>query len=115
MPFLFRGLKTSDAYYPNWADLRERTLLAWMVLLAFCGPAFFVPWVLLRSVMEPRPAYWCSGAIAVVLVAWARVHQTRWPCPRCGRAFYATWYMYNPFINGCLHCGLPEYAPHGDF
>ena len=34
----------------------------------------------------------------------------RFPCPRCGKAFFAKWWYQNTFARRCVHCGLPKYV-----
>jgi hypothetical protein len=31
-------------------------------------------------------------------------------CPRCKKFFFFTWFLSNPFVSRCLHCGLPKWA-----
>jgi hypothetical protein len=34
----------------------------------------------------------------------------RFPCPRCGKWFFAKWWYHNNFARKCVHCGLPKWA-----
>jgi hypothetical protein len=34
----------------------------------------------------------------------------RFPCPRCGKCFFAKWWYRKGFARRCAHCGLPKYA-----
>jgi predicted RNA-binding Zn-ribbon protein involved in translation (DUF1610 family) len=34
----------------------------------------------------------------------------RFPCPRCGKWFFAKWWYRNSFARRCVHCGLPKWA-----
>ena len=52
----------------------------------------------------------------VVAIAWmvffviAGNLALRFPCPRCGKWFFAKWWCHNNFARRCVHCGLPKYA-----
>jgi len=34
----------------------------------------------------------------------------RFPCPRCGKWFFAKWWYHNSWARRCVHCGLPKWA-----
>jgi len=115
MSFTFRHLKPDDSYFPNWQDMRHRTRLAWLAFAAW------LPLTLLLSLLCNTTLRWhgfpwvaLPGALLIIV---ARLYQTAWPCPRCGKPFYfyAGLWLYWPFANSCLHCGLPEYASDGWF
>jgi hypothetical protein len=44
-----------------------------------------------------------ASVVAGVRAAW-------FPCPRCGKPFFASWWYRNPFARKCVHCGLPKWA-----
>jgi hypothetical protein len=113
MSFLFQFLKPGDPYYPNWVDMRRRALIAWLTFAAW-APATALLALLLGAALRLRGALlWAAVPTTLVFIA-ARVYATSWPCPRCGRPFYRSWWVYWPFANNCLPCGLPEYASSGE-
>lgn len=99
----------SESYAPHWIDLRRRTRTVWLVLFAW-GPLTVLFWVGLQWLGASEPALWLATLPTTLAVAITRVHQVRWPCPRCGRPFYRASWLYWPFADKCLHCGLPEHA-----
>jgi len=115
MSFTFRFLKPSDPYFPNWVDMRRRTVLAWVGFAAF-GPLSLLLdfFCFLAFRLEGLPWVALPG---VLLFFGLAIYQGLWPCPRCGNPFYSSGGMllYWPFANNCLHCKLPEYAPNGDY
>jgi ketosteroid isomerase-like protein len=44
---------------------------------------------------------------AFVVTGW---RAALFPCPRCHKWFFATWWYRNPFARKCVHCGLPKWA-----
>lgn len=67
----------------------------------------------------PGRALWGAAALAwcaATLRWWRRYHAAlRAPCPRCGRAFFASWerVLWSiPILHGsCAHCDLALGAP----
>jgi len=118
MPFLFRGLKTGDAYYPHWVEMRRWKRSVWLIIvlaIALWLPSTVVVWAVLKAVFGSGVPFWWVGLAGFILYLWKCYQIGSWPCPRCGKAFHRTWWMSNFFAESCVHCGLPEYAPHGDF
>ena len=110
MSFMFRFLKPDDPYYPNWVHGRRRARLFWLVL-ALWPPSTFLVSAILRAFFGPNVAFVVAGLLTACIVLAFRVYQVAWPCPRCDRPFY--WGLgYGSY---CVHCRLPEYAPHGDY
>jgi hypothetical protein len=115
MSFLFQFLQPGDPYYPNWVELRRRTLIAWLAFAAWIPVSLILALLLDTLFRLPGALVWAAGPLAVVVMC-VQVYRTAWPCPRCGQPYYGSWFLRRyGLANRCLHCGLPEYAPHGDY
>jgi hypothetical protein len=57
------------------------------------------PWLLFAAALP-----WLLAAIA------ASQAPVKWPCPRCGRPFFAGSWYHNGLASACVHCGLPKWA-----
>ena len=95
-------------YSEQWKNYRRwRRLL----LLIFLG---YIPGVWLISTSLTRYLNW-EHAEMVIALSWMfafaviGIRFTLWPCPRCGRGFFATWWYSNQFARKCVHCGLPKW------
>ena len=92
-----------------WRDYRKRRNL---VLFAFLG---YVPAVFVVGLVTVR---WFHTTIPVFVAAfgWMAFYAVagnlfvRFPCPRCGKWFFAKWWFHNTFARRCVHCGLPKYS-----
>lgn len=113
MGFTFRHLQPADPYFAAWQEKRRRTHRTWMAFAAFPIASLALS-ALCFAIWKSDGFPWVLLPGGLVLVA-LRVHQCIWPCPRCGSRFYVSWYIYRPFANSCLHCGLLEYASDGSF
>lgn len=128
MSFLPPFLKKTDPYYPNWIEMRRRTrvgCIGGIMLLPLTLIFLSLSDAVLRMCLGSENCWFLSAALALVLFIVLGRYLGRpsreWPCPRCGKRFYklelqffARWngLVYNDY---CHHCGLPEYAPNGDF
>lgn len=114
MGYLFNFIKPGDPYYPNWVDLRRRRLAFRLALLG-CLPVTIGLAVICGMLFDNHQSSFFLVAIPTLLVLvvlnWRRAN---WPCPRCGKPFYNSWFVYWPYADNCSHCGLPEYAPTDD-
>ena len=116
MSYSKRDLLPADPYFDKWMMLGRvwRRSLALFVLFFWGGP------ILTTVILEPRwpnpPALVVVALLAPWVIAAIVVSQApvRWPCPRCGKPFYKTFWAYNPFARRCLHCKLPKWAPGPD-
>lgn len=92
-----------------WDDYRRRRNLAWVAFLGYVPVVFMVAVLSMRLFSTFTPAF-------VVAIAWmvffaiAGNLALRFPCPRCGKWFFAKWWYHNSFARRCVHCGLPKYA-----
>ena len=63
--------------------------------------------------LVPSAPPWVVVAVAALCFVGAIVVSQppiRWPCPRCGRPFHATFWWHNGFARRCVHCRLPKWA-----
>ena len=99
---------TAGPHDAAWRDLRLKSVTLWW-LLAACLPVFSIAYViglvLARPWLYPVAMIACLGA-----VGWAGVRMARFACPRCGGAFFETWYYFKPLRRDCARCGLPRGA-----
>jgi hypothetical protein len=113
----FSDLKPEDPYYAAWVKWRRRRALALQAFFIWF-PAGGALSLLLKAAIDTLCS--CNLSPFVFLLSLAgivigvSIYVTDWPCPRCGKPFYREFLRYSSFADNCLHCGLPEYAPHGD-
>ena len=109
MGYTFKFLNPTDPFYPGWVELRRRRTLRNRCLVGAIAAILLLAFV---AEYAGFPPFVFMAAALAILIAFARVHWwvMRWPCPRCGRAFYLSLWGYRPFADCCLHCDLPEYA-----
>jgi hypothetical protein len=92
-----------------WDGYRKRRNI---LLLTFVA---YVPLMSVVALLSVR-IFHTFTPVFVVGIAWmvffviAGNALTRFPCPRCGKWFFAKWWYYNSFARRCVHCGLPKYA-----
>ncbi|MFC1498895.1 hypothetical protein ACFLS1_10565 [Verrucomicrobiota bacterium] len=97
------------SYADQWKDYRRRR---WLFLGMFL---VYLPGVCLISSPIRHYLKW-EHAEMVVALSWmfafvvVGLWFTLWPCPRCGRGFFATWWFSNQFARKCVHCGLPKWS-----
>jgi hypothetical protein len=113
MGFAFGFLKPSDPFYVAWQERRRRWRTAWVAFAAVI-PCTVLLSLIIEALFGPG---WELLAFLPVALAWvlAGLRYQFWPCPRCSKPFYATWWCRWPMADNCLHCGLPEYAPNQDY
>jgi hypothetical protein len=94
---------------PNpWDEYRRRRKLAWFAFLGYVPVCFVVAVLSMRFFSTFTPAF-------VVAIAWmiffvvAENLALRFPCPRCGKWFFAKWWYHNNFARMCVHCGLSKW------
>lgn len=120
MGFLFSGLTPTDPYWPVWVEMRRRRKVGRRAF--FIGMCFFIFAGIVASLISGvvQVIVMITAALGTMIICNAGIHYGKSsPCPRCGQPFNlaGNW----PFVwswmfpDNCLHCGLPEYAPHGDF
>src|SRR5262245_16597600 len=102
-------------YTAGWHDYRKRRLVFWAVFLGYT-PGVFVLCVgiglPIAAQLETQPDYLCYPIAGSWMLAFliASLRVGLFPCPRCCKWFFATWWYRNPFARKCVHCGLPKWA-----
>ena len=95
---------------PNpWDEYRRRRNLAWFAFLAYVPVCFVVAVLSMRLFSTFTPAF----AVAIAWMIFSVIAGNlalRFPCPRCGKWFFAKWWYHNNFARKCVHCGLPKWA-----
>jgi hypothetical protein len=112
MGFAFGFLKPTDPYYPAWQERRRRLRGVWLAF-GVTIPGTVLLLLAIESLFGPG---WEALALLPIALAWILpgLRYCFWPCPRCGKPFYAAWWLTWPTADRCLHCGLPEYSPDGE-
>ena len=96
-----------------WRDLTKRRRLFWGIFLGY------VPGVALLCFVIGRPLSALTGGEPCLWIAFcwllaftiAAIYLQQFRCPRCGSAFFRTWWWHNPFSRKCLHCGARPHDP----
>lgn len=98
-------MATSIPFEAAWRDLDRRSALLWVVFFGF------IPGVLLLAyVLNERTLPGLVALAWMAAIAWAGLRMASFTCPRCGRAFFETWYFFKPLRHNCAHCDLPRSA-----
>jgi len=93
---------------PNpWDEYRRRRNLAWFAFLGYVPVCFTVGMLSMRVFSTFTPAFVVAIAWMVFFVIAGNL-ALRFPCPRCGKWFFAKWWYHNNFARRCVHCGLPN-------
>jgi hypothetical protein len=92
-----------------WSDYQRRRRQAWIAFLGYI-PGVFVLGVPLGLLFRSG---WPFQAVAIGWLALSAVTSYRmgsFPCPRCHKPFFRTWWYHNSFARRCVHCGLPKWS-----
>jgi len=96
-------------YEAKWNEYRRRRRLFFAIFLSYVPGVWLVAIPVMYWFGSETPVYFIAGAWMIAFaVAGSRV--SMFPCPRCGKWFFATWYFHNPLARRCVHCGLPKWA-----
>ena len=110
MPLRYCG--RMDGYDDQWRELKSRRKLA---LFAFIG---YVPITLAFALLthnlfrNDKPVF----AFAIAWMVFAVVAAARcntFPCPRCGKWFFSTWWYHNGFAPDAFTANFPSIARRG--
>ncbi len=107
MGSMFHLLQPTDPYYRRWAAMRHRNRLSWLLRIAGFLAGLEVGLITGRL--------WLAPVVWMITVIPAVFYFAVWPCPRCGNPFYFKPPRYQPGAQNCVHCNLPQYAPHEKF
>jgi hypothetical protein len=107
--YLYKSLRPSHAYFPNWLEYRRLHRQAWIATVGFI-PAAAMANIVGMFVSSKLLADVATGLLFFFVVGMHyRAHL--WPCPRCNRRFGWTIGGYASSYDRCSHCGLDKYAP----
>jgi hypothetical protein len=92
-------------YGREWADLRRRTRIFWIIFLGYI-PGVVILNLLAGLIAPSLTPMWIAVPWMGAFMA-AGIYRALFRCPRCHkRFFYKGWYS-SQFIRNCLHCDLP--------
>lgn len=92
-----------------WDEYRKRRNLAWFVFLGYVPIVSGVGMLSMWLFSTFTPAFVVAIGWMVFFVIAGNL-AVRFPCPRCGKWFFAKWWYHNSFARRCVHCGLPKWA-----
>jgi hypothetical protein len=113
-------MDAEPSYSEQWRDWRKRRNIVWLIFLGYIPGViaiFFSVLFLFRLI--GLPAAWDGPAFYAIAGSWmfsfivAGIYAGYFPCPRCHKPFFVTWWYRNPFARKCVHCGLPKWANSG--
>jgi hypothetical protein len=107
----FSAPNTSDRmsdYQQEWE--RYKTLRNQFVFVFAGAPIVFTfQYLTVKLFHTTFPALILNICWTVLLVL-SGFRMLWFPCPRCGKMFFAKWYFDDAFARRCVHCGLPKYS-----
>jgi hypothetical protein len=95
------GVK-QDFYSEKWRDLNKRTILFWMLFIAFFPATYFG-----AKIFPQVDPVWIGTACATPWIM-AIYYRGLFQCPRCNKLFFVTDSWQNGVTQHCLHCRLPR-------
>jgi hypothetical protein len=108
-------LVPEDPYFSKWSKIRRTRVISFAAWLTFLpGMAIMMSFLVLPLQVVP---YLYLALFFVIGGAWLlAIYSWKWcKCPRCRRPFYSRGQFDNwPLKSHCVHCHLPQYAPHDD-
>src|SRR5947208_2186536 len=96
-------------YEDEWKEYRRRYRLFFTIFLSYVPGVAAIGILVTRWSGSEVPIYFVAGAWMLAF-AVTSVRLSTFPCPRCGKWFFAAWYFHNPLARRCVHCGLPKWA-----
>src|SRR5689334_811763 len=93
----------------SWDEYRKKRNLAWFALLGYVPICFTVGVLSSHLFSTFIPAFVAAIGWMVFIIITGNL-AVRFPCPRCGKWFFAKWWYHNTFARRCVYCGLPKYA-----
>jgi hypothetical protein len=98
----------SDA--DEWTDYRRRRNIFWLVFVTYVPGVFALGLPLQWLVGSELPIYVVAATWLIAFIVTAN-RMGAWKCPRCGKAFFRTFWGQNPLARKCVHCRLPKWNP----
>ncbi len=92
-----------------WEEYRRRRKV-WLFAVIGYVPIVFAVALLSMSLFSTFTPAFVVAFVWMAFLAIAGNLVIRFPCPRCGKWFFARWWYYNGFARRCVHCGLPKYT-----
>ena len=99
-----------DDFHLRWKDYKRRRN---QLLFVFVGyvPIMLAFGILSEKLLQTDKPVYVFGIFWLLLYGVALVRYQIFPCPRCGKWFFASWLYHNIFARRCIHCKLPLYSP----
>jgi hypothetical protein len=92
----------------DWTEYRRRRNIFWLVLVTYVPGVLAFGLSLQWLLGSELPIYLAAGAWIIAFIVTAN-RMTAWHCPRCGKAFFRTFWGQNPFAGKCVHCQLSKW------
>lgn len=73
-------------------------------------PCAAVVGMTLKQVFSSDLAVMVVGGVWMLTFFVTIADATDWLCPRCGKAYFKTWWWHNALTPRCMHCGLPKWS-----
>ena len=99
-------------YDAQWQEYRRRTNRALFAFFAFL-PATFVFGIFTGHLFHSHVPFAVFGILWIIFAGVTSAQRNALLCPRCGKAFFHTWWYHNGFARRCVHCKLPLYSKDG--
>jgi hypothetical protein len=96
-------------YCQQWEDYKRRRNQLLFVFIGYV-PITFTFGVLTEKLFHTDKPFFVFAGLWLILFVIAVAHYQGFPCPRCGKWFFASWFYRNPFARRCVHCKLPLYS-----
>lgn len=92
-----------------WDEYRKRRNLATIAFVGYVPVVYLVADLAFKLFHTSVPGYAFAAAwMLFIIISSNRV--VWFPCPRCGKRFFAKWWYHNMFARRCVHCGLRKYS-----
>ncbi|MFA6563372.1 MAG: hypothetical protein WCV00_15800 [Verrucomicrobiia bacterium] len=93
----------------SWQNYRRRRLWFFVILLTYVPGTSVIGYLLSRLFGSDIPVYVVAGVWMVAFVAAAN-YMDLFPCPKCQRPFFRSFWFHNPLARRCVHCGHPKWT-----
>jgi hypothetical protein len=104
-----RSLMRQQENHSPWQDYRRRRRIFFVIWVTYVPGVFILSYPLSKMFDSGMPVYAIAGAWMLAFVI-SSIYLSSFPCPRCHRSFFYTWWFHNPFARRCVHCGLPKWS-----
>ena len=90
-----------------WLGLKRRYRVLWFLLLGALPCVFLLGYVF-GALFKEDAALPVVALLWLAATAWAGLRVAGFACPRCGKAFFESWYFFKMLRRNCAHCNLPR-------